>query len=86
MTNVELDLPDFFCAMFLFTHLPHNFFSFCSIVSQTVAPNDFTVNTIIHRIHSEIDLCSTGQSLRSCISNVENEPMSHHFANKTNMV
>ena len=46
MTSTGLDLPDSFHAMFILTCLPHDFFSFCSIVSQTVAPNNFTVNTI----------------------------------------
>ena len=43
MTSAGLDLPDSFCAMFLLTHLPNDFFSFCSTVSQTIASNDFTV-------------------------------------------
>ena len=63
MTSTGLDLPDSFCIMFLFTHLPHDFFSFCLTVSQTIAPNDFTVDTIIQRILSKIDLCSTRQPL-----------------------
>ena len=60
--------------------------SFCSTVSQTVAPNNFTVDTITQRILSEIDLHSTKQPLQSCISNVENEPVSHYSANQTNVI
>ena len=44
MTSAGLDLPDSFCTMFLFTCFPHDFFSFCSTVSQTVAPNNCTVD------------------------------------------
>ena len=63
MTSAGLDLPDSFHTMFLLTHLPHDFFSFYSTVSQTVAPNDFTVNTIAQRILSEINLHNTRQLL-----------------------
>ena len=81
MTSAGLDLPDFFHTMFLLTCLLYDLFSFCSTVSQTVAPNDFTVNTITQRILSEINLCSTRQPLQFHISNVENEPVSCHSAN-----
>ena len=86
MTTIGLDLSDFFHAIFLLICLPHDFFSFCLTVSQTIAPNDFTVDTIIQRILSEINLHTTGQPLQSCISNVENEPVSCYSANWTNVI
>ena len=86
MTSTGLDLLDSVHAIFLLTCLPHDFFSFCSTVSQTIAPNDFTVNTITQRILFEIDLCSTRQPMQSYIPNVENEPVSHHSANQTNVI
>ena len=58
MTSTGLDLPDSFHTMFLLTCLPYDFFSFCSTISQTVAPNDFTVDTITQRILPEIDFCN----------------------------
>ena len=81
MTSAGLDLLDSFHAMFFLTHLPHDFFSFCSTVSQTIASNNFIVDTITQRILSEIDLHNTRQPLQSHISNVENEPVSYHSAN-----
>ena len=81
MTGIGLDLPDSFHAMFLLTCLSHDFFFFCSTVSQTVTPNNFTVNIITQKILSEIDFHSIRQPLQSYISNVENEPVSCHSAN-----
>ena len=63
MTSTGLDLPDSFHTMFLLTCLPYDFFSFCSTISQTVASNDFTVDTITQRILFEIHFHSTRQPL-----------------------
>ena len=56
MTKAELNLPEFFKAMFILTHLPNDFFTMSSTLIQTTAEADFTVELVTQCILMEINL------------------------------
>jgi len=70
MTKAGLNLPKFFKAMFILTHLPDNFFTMSLTLIQTTVEADFTVELVIQCILMEINLRSSIHPLASWISSV----------------
>ena len=66
-----LTLPELFKVMFILEQLPTEFYNFCSTVALTTEPAQFTVDTIMTKILTEVSMLSLRHSLKSCISQVE---------------
>ena len=79
MRSAGLNLQEDFKEMLLLTHLPDDYFQFCSTLIQTVAEPDFTCDLITTHINAELNMCSS-HSLSSCISEVQ---VFEHSSNQT---